>query len=141
MEMVFTLSNIRETAEEFLRFYSSKKIFAFHGQLGSGKTTFIHYLCEQLHVKQVVGSPTFSIINEYSYPGGRVFHIDLFRLTDEEEAVRAGVEDCLYSGDYCFVEWPDKAPDIFPPETVHLFLFSPDPQTRQIKQDANAQWL
>src|SRR6516225_825946 len=104
MEMVFNLNSISEACEEFLRIYSLKKIFAFHGQLGAGKTTFIHYLCEQLQVKQVVGSPTFSIINEYSYPGGRVFHIDLFRLNDEEEAIRAGVEDCLYSGEYCFVE-------------------------------------
>jgi tRNA threonylcarbamoyladenosine biosynthesis protein TsaE len=138
MEMVFTLKNIRETAEEFLRFYSSNKIFAFHGQLGSGKTTFIHYLCGQLHVEQVVGSPTFSIINEYSYAGGKVFHIDLFRLKDEEEAIRAGVEDCLYSGEYCFVEWPDKAPDLFPLETVHVFLSSLNHETRQIKQEANA---
>jgi len=137
MEMVFNLKNIRETAEEFLRLFPSSKVFAFHGQLGSGKTTFIHYICECLQVKQTVGSPTFSIINEYSYPGGRVYHIDLFRLNDEEEAIRAGVEDCIYSGEYCFVEWPDKAPDIFPPETIHLLLSSLDHQTRQIKQEAN----
>jgi tRNA threonylcarbamoyladenosine biosynthesis protein TsaE len=138
MEMVFTLRNIRETAEEFLRFFPSKKIFAFHGQLGSGKTTFIHYLCENLRVQQVVGSPTYSIINEYSYDGGKVFHIDLFRLSDEEEAIRAGIEDCLYSGEYCFVEWPDKAPDLFPSGTVHVFLFTLNHETRQIKQEANA---
>jgi tRNA threonylcarbamoyladenosine biosynthesis protein TsaE len=138
MDMVFDLKNIRQAAEEFLRLYSTKKVFAFHGQLGSGKTTFIHYLCEILQVEQVVGSPTFSIINEYSYPGGRVFHIDLFRLNDEEEAIRAGVEDSLYSGDYCFVEWPEKAPDIFPSETIHVFLSAVNHQTRQIKQEANA---
>lgn len=138
MEMVFDLNNIREAAKDFLRLYSTKKVFAFHGQLGSGKTTFIHYLCENLRVEQVVGSPTFSIINEYSYSCGRVFHIDLFRLNDEEEAVRAGVEDCLYSGDYCFIEWPERAPDIFPEETIHVFLSTLNHDTRQIKQEANA---
>jgi tRNA threonylcarbamoyladenosine biosynthesis protein TsaE len=100
--------------------------------MGAGKTTFIHQLCEIRGVTDTVGSPTFSIINEYRYPGGSIFHIDLYRLKDEEEAIRAGVEDVLYSGEICLVEWPDRAPDIFPPDTVHVRLEVLDPDTRKI---------
>lgn len=100
--------------------------------MGAGKTTFIHGLCEAKGVTDTVGSPTFSIINEYRYPGGRIFHIDLYRLKDEEEAIRAGVEDVLYSGDICLVEWPERAPEIFPPDTVQIRLEVLDPDTRKI---------
>ena len=100
--------------------------------MGAGKTTFIHQLCLARGVTDTVGSPTFSIINEYRYAGGSIFHIDLYRLKDEEEAFRAGVEDVLYSGEICFVEWPDRAPDIFPPDTVHARLEVLDPDTRKI---------
>src|ERR1700753_1233085 len=75
-----------------------RRVIAFHGQMGAGKTTFVHAMCVLKQVSSTVGSPTFPIINEYSYPGGVLYHIDLYRLKDEEEAVRAGVEDCLYSG-------------------------------------------
>ena len=100
--------------------------------MGAGKTTFIHALCEVKGVKDVVGSPTFSIINEYYCPSGKIFHIDLYRLKDEEEAIRAGVEDCLYSDHICFVEWPEKAPDLFPNDTVHVFIEVADSETRHL---------
>ena len=83
-------------------------------------------------MKDVVGSPTFSIINEYYFPGGRIFHIDLYRLKDEQEAIRVGVEDCLYSDHICFVEWPEKAPGIFPIDTVHVFIEVADSETRHL---------
>src|ERR1700754_5053515 len=122
MELKFSLGTIRETATMFWKLAGNAKIFAFHGGMGAGKTTFIHALCAAREVTDTVGSPTFSIINEYRYPGGRIFHIDLYRLKDEEEALRAGVEDVLYSGDICLVEWPDRAPGIFPPEAVEVWL-------------------
>ena len=100
--------------------------------MGAGKTTFIHALCEVKGVKDVVGSPTFSIINEYSYPGGMIFHIDLYRLKNEEEAIRAGVEDCLYSDHICFVEWPERAPGIFPPDAIHAYIELIDSDTRHL---------
>ena len=102
--------------------------------MGAGKTTFIHALCEIKGVKDVVGSPTFSIINEYFLPdtGGKIYHIDLYRLGNEDEAVRAGVEDCLYGDNICFVEWPEKAPGIFPPETLHLEIEAIDSNTRHL---------
>jgi tRNA threonylcarbamoyladenosine biosynthesis protein TsaE len=100
--------------------------------MGAGKTTFIHTLCSLKGVKDTVGSPTFSIINEYQYPGGEIFHIDLYRLKDEEEALRAGVEDVLYSGELCLVEWPDRAPGIFPPGTIELRIRAIDRDIREI---------
>ena len=133
MEICFQLQEIRPAAEKFWQQFNLQKVFAFHGDMGAGKTTFIHALCDVKGVTDTVGSPTFSIINEYKYPGGKVFHIDLYRLKDEEEALRAGVEDTLYSGEICLVEWPDRAPGIFPPETVELQIRAIDADTREIK--------
>jgi tRNA threonylcarbamoyladenosine biosynthesis protein TsaE len=135
MELRFHLQGIRDAAGQFWQQFPTQTIFAFHGGMGAGKTTFIHALCTVKGVTDTVGSPTFSIINEYRYGGdrgGRIFHIDLYRLKDEEEAVRAGVEDVLYGGDLCLVEWPDRAPGIFPPDTVHLRMEVVDPGTRKI---------
>ena len=122
MDIIYKLSDIKDAAAKCWDAIPDQGVIAFHGNMGAGKTTFIHALCEAKGVKDVVGSPTFSIINEYTFRGGMIFHIDLYRLKDEEEAVRAGVEDCLYSDHVCFVEWPEKAPGIFPPDTVHLFI-------------------
>lgn len=130
MELTFQLGDIRKAAREFLDQAGEYIVFAFHGEMGAGKTTFIHALCDEMQVSSTVGSPTFSIINEYSYPGGSLFHIDLYRLNDEEEAVRAGIEDCLYSGDICFVEWPERIPHLFPEHTLHVFLEATDNTTR-----------
>ena len=134
MEMCFQLQDILPAAEKFWQQWPLQKVFAFHGDMGAGKTTFIHALCSIKGVTDTVGSPTFSIINEYAYPEGKIFHIDLYRLRDEEEALRAGVEDVLYSGELCLVEWPDRAPGIFPPGTVDIFIRTLDPATRKITQ-------
>src|ERR1700704_6597939 len=98
MELRFTLNNIHDAAARFWQHFTGRKVFAFYGDMGAGKTTFIHALCDHKKVSSTVGSPTFSIINEYTYPGGKMFHIDLYRLKDADEAVRSVVEDCLYSG-------------------------------------------
>jgi len=111
--------------------YSSKKIWAFHAGMGSGKTTFIHALCDVLQVKDAVGSPTFAIINEYISPlAGRLFHMDWYRMKDEEEAIQAGCEDCIYSGNYCFIEWPEKFPELLPEETLHIALHAMNNERR-----------
>ena len=132
MKITYELSGIKDTAARFWKVIDDKKIIAFHGNMGAGKTTFIHALCEVKGVKDVVGSPTFSIINEYYFPSGKIFHIDLYRLKDEEEAIRAGVEDCLYSDHICFVEWPEKAPGLFPNDTAHVFIEVADSGTRHL---------
>lgn len=126
MEFHFSLNNIKETATAFWKTAGDRKVIAFHGQMGAGKTTFIHALCDVKGVKDHVGSPTFSIINEYTYTENgmekKLFHLDLYRLKDEEEAIRAGVEDCLFSDHTCLVEWPEKAPGIFPEDTLHVYI-------------------
>jgi tRNA threonylcarbamoyladenosine biosynthesis protein TsaE len=132
MDFRFHLQEIDTAAREFWRQFPTAKVFAFHGDMGAGKTTFIHALCQLKGVTDMVGSPTFSIINEYQFPGGKIFHLDLYRLKDEEEALRAGVEDVLYSGELCLVEWPDRAPGIFPPGTLDLRIRSIDRDIREI---------
>ena len=137
MERSFSLDKINEVAKEFWKATNGKMVFAFHGQMGVGKTTFIHALCDAKGVKDVVGSPTFSIINEYEYDceGTKkvIFHIDLYRLKDEEDAIRTGVEECLYSGNICLVEWPEKASGIFPHDTVHIHIELVNDTTRRLK--------
>ncbi|HET9745484.1 MAG TPA: tRNA (adenosine(37)-N6)-threonylcarbamoyltransferase complex ATPase subunit type 1 TsaE [Chitinophagaceae bacterium] len=132
MDLIYKLNEIRDAAARFWETIGDKKVVAFHGDMGAGKTTLIHALCETKGVEDVVGSPTFSIINEYAYTGGMIFHIDLYRLKDEEDAMRAGVEDCLYSDHICFVEWPEKASGLFPPDTVHASIEVIDSETRHL---------
>lgn len=125
MVVEFSLDKIKEAAQAFVAAIENRKVIAFHGEMGAGKTTFITALCHALGVTNAVSSPTFSIINEYRSAGGeRIYHMDLYRLKDETEATNAGVEDAIYSGDLCLVEWPEKAPGIFPPDTVHCYLQS-----------------
>lgn len=141
MEIEYSLATIKETATRLWNQYGDRGIFAFHGELGSGKTTFIHALCEFLHVGDVVSSPTFSIINEYRYlQNGQeniIFHIDLYRLKNSGEARGAGVEDCLYSGHTCLVEWPERAPELFPEQAVHLYFQVLDESRRRLKINGN----
>lgn len=141
MELTFTLDTIREAAASLLQMTGSAPVIALHGEMGAGKTTFIHALCDIKQVKDVVGSPTFSIINQYVYTEeGRekkIFHIDLYRLKDEEEAIQAGVEDCLYSGHTCFVEWPERASGLLPEDTVHIQLTIVDAGTRKLTINAD----
>jgi tRNA threonylcarbamoyladenosine biosynthesis protein TsaE len=137
MEWEFSLNNINNVAKDFWKAAAGKTVFAFHGPMGAGKTTFIHALCDVKGVKDVVGSPTFSIINEYEYncEGTKkpLFHLDLYRIKDEEEALRAGVEDALFSGFICLVEWPEKAAGIFPDNTLHTFIEMVDGKTRRLR--------
>ena len=134
MVVNFKLSEIENAAKQLLAFISDKKVIAFHGEMGAGKTTFIHAICNVLDVKDVVGSPTFSIINEYrTVSGDIIFHLDLYRLKDEAEAIAAGVEDCLYSGNLCMVEWPEKAVKIFPADAVYCYLKSVSHNERKLQ--------
>ena len=133
MELIFTLTEIKRAAKQLLDLMGGNKVLAIHGEMGAGKTTFVHALCEVLGVEDVVTSPTFSIINQYLYNNEEtIYHIDLYRLKNEQEAIATGVEDCLYSGSYCFVEWPEKAPAIFPNNTIHAWLYTVDINTRKL---------
>lgn len=136
MDILFELREIGAVAARLLPLIRGK-VVALHGDMGAGKTTLVHALGEVMGIHEVVSSPTFSIINEYGWEGGPVFHIDLYRLKDEEEAIQAGVEDCLYSGSTCLVEWPDRAPGLFPPETLHLFLEVVNTRARKLRIAGN----
>ena len=119
MEIFFELESIEKVASEFLKTFDRYKVFAFSGDLGAGKTTFISALCKELKVVETVTSPTYSIIQEYKTLEGKIiYHIDLYRIKSSHEAMEAGIEDCLNSNQMCFVEWPEKATDIFPNDTV-----------------------
>lgn len=133
MEVIFSLQNINEAALKVVEQLGNNKVIALHGEMGTGKTTFTNALCKALGVIDVVSSPTFSIINVYETKNNNtIYHLDLYRLKNEEEAINAGVEDCLYSGNICLVEWPDKLPTILPEETLHINFELIDDTKRRI---------
>ncbi len=144
MEWTVTLDQLDTFAARFWTYVKEAKVFAFHGTMGAGKTTTIAALCRHKGVQEAVASPTFSIINEYGYTTEgeekKIYHIDLYRLNDREEVLQSGVEDCLFSGAVCFVEWPEKAPHLFDEHTVHVLLLPVDAHTRTLKIATPAQF-
>ena len=123
-----TLILLNERGEEvsacdLLKRTAPHRVFAFDGQMGAGKTTFIKHLCEQMGTVDVVNSPTFAIVNVYDVEQpykGEVYHFDCYRLKDIREAMDFGAEEYLYSGNYCFVEWPDIIEPLLPDDTVWI---------------------
>jgi tRNA threonylcarbamoyladenosine biosynthesis protein TsaE len=110
-----SVDKLSDAATEFLNHNKGKKQFAFYGNMGAGKTTFIKEICHQLGVIQVVTSPTFAIVNEYNTANNQlVYHFDFYRIVKIEELFDFGYEDYFYSTNYCFVEWPEKAEGILP---------------------------
>ncbi len=133
MQFNYSLQNIDEATRAAWAFGSQYKVWAFYGEMGSGKTTLIHQLCEMLQVSSAIGSPTYSIINEYASPlAGTIHHMDWYRLNSIDEALQAGVEDTLYSGYLCFVEWPAKAPELLPGDTLNIHISIVSEDTRSI---------
>jgi len=123
-ESLLLLNEQGETvsALEILKVTEPRRVYAFEGQMGAGKTTFIKKLCEQMGTADVVNSPTFAIVNVYDVVEqpyrGEVYHFDCYRLKDLREAMDFGAEEYLYSGNYCFIEWPDIISPILPDDTV-----------------------
>lgn len=133
MDAIFTLAQIRQVAAALWKEGKTKKVWVFHAAMGTGKTTFIHALCEELGVKASISSPTFAIINEYSSPvAGTIYHMDWYRLRSEEEAVNAGVEDSLNSGAFCLVEWPENAAGLLDDKVFHIHMEILDSHTRRL---------
>lgn len=115
MELVleYTIDDLTKTATSVLEKLKENKIFLFSGEMGSGKTTLIKAICQQLGIEEIVSSPTYSIVNVYqSTLFGEVYHFDLFRLKNEHEAEEIGIADYLDSGNICIIEWPEIAPTI-----------------------------
>ncbi len=109
---VNSLEELPAAASKFIDAFNGKKIFLFDAQMGAGKTTFIKELCHALGVMDNMSSPTYSIVNEYNYPEGKIYHFDLYRLKSKEELLDIGFETYLDSKSYCFIEWPDLAQEL-----------------------------
>jgi tRNA threonylcarbamoyladenosine biosynthesis protein TsaE len=114
-----TIEDLPKIAAEFLKATSGKQQFAFYGEMGVGKTTFIKEICRQLGVIEVVTSPTFAIVNEYHTSNNLlVYHFDFYRINKLEELYDFGYEDYLFSSNYCFIEWPEKGESVLPEHIV-----------------------
>ncbi len=126
------LKELPDAAKQLLEFSAGEKIFLFEGDMGAGKTTFIKAICEQLGIKDTIASPTYSLVNEYQSPEGRIFHFDFFRIKSETEAYDMGFEEYLYSGNYCFIEWPDKIEGLWPANYVEVIIDQDEGRERTI---------
>lgn len=128
------LEEISLAANEFIRQMGDNTVFAFHGKMGAGKTTFIKAVCEALGVEDVINSPTFAIINEYRSDSLElIYHFDFYRINKIEEAYNIGGEDYFYSGAICFIEWPEKIEELLPSDTVHVHISEESDGSRQLK--------
>lgn len=134
MEIILRdLSDIPSAVQSFLEANEGHKIFAFDGQMGVGKTTFILALLKAMGVEEVEGSPTYSLVNTYkSKAFGTINHFDLYRLNSEDEAYDIGIEEMLYNEQYCFIEWPEKILSLLPDNTIWVYLRMNDDQERVI---------
>ncbi|MBL1233237.1 MAG: tRNA (adenosine(37)-N6)-threonylcarbamoyltransferase complex ATPase subunit type 1 TsaE [Vicingaceae bacterium] len=119
----FALADLPQIAEQLLSAIGKHKIITFYGEMGAGKTTLIKQLCKTLKVMDTIQSPTFSIVNEYlTEDNKQIYHFDFYRIKEEEEALDFGVEEYFYSGNYCFIEWPEKIPNLIPEKAVKVSI-------------------
>ena len=132
---ITSLDNIQEAAQEFLNNLGDNKIFAFYGKMGAGKTTFIKAICEALDVDDVITSPTFAIVNEYTSNklGEPIYHFDFYRIKKLDEVYDMGYEDYFYSGNLCFLEWPELIEDLLPEDAVKVTINANEDGTRNIE--------
>ena len=109
----YSLSEIKSVAQEIIDQAQNQKIWLFTGELGAGKTTLIKELAHQLGSRDTISSPTYTLVNQYLYPKGNIYHMDAYRIQSEQEAYDIGIEEILYSGDYVWIEWPKKNRNLF----------------------------
>ncbi len=124
------LDDLPKIAKDMIATYGKDRIFAFYGDMGAGKTTYIKVLCRLLGVKEEVSSPTFSIVNEYVGKENNIFHFDFYRIENEQEAVDIGAEEYFYSGSYCFIEWAQKIEHLLPEESIKVQIEELSPTQR-----------
>ena len=129
MEIIIKdIAQIREAAQQFVEQIGDRSVFAFYGKMGAGKTTFIKAVCEELGVDDVITSPTFAIVNEYSLTShlspltSKIYHFDFYRIKKLEEVYDMGFEDYFYSGNLCFIEWPELIEEVLPEDAVRVTI-------------------
>ena len=139
MEIIIKdIEHIREAAREFIEHIGERRVFAFYGKMGAGKTTFVKAICEELGVDDVITSPTFAIINEYTPsslllpPSSKIFHFDFYRIKKLEEVYDMGYEDYFYSGALCFIEWPELIEEILPDDAVRVSIIEQEDGSRVV---------
>lgn len=120
--IIHSLEDIKRAASEFVALIGERRIFAFYGHMGAGKTTFIKAICEELGVTDAVSSPTFAIVNEYASTMGSIYHFDFYRIKRSSEVLDLGFEDYAYSGNLCLMEWPELIEEFLPEETVDVHI-------------------
>lgn len=122
MEILFSIDEINNVAKKTL-LETKNKVILFHGKMGVGKTTLIKELTRELGVTDATSSPTFSLVNEYKSSNGEIiYHFDLYRLKSESEALDIGFDEYVYSGNRCFIEWPEKIPNLLPDHYTEIYI-------------------
>ena len=130
-----SLETIREAAREFVSQIGDRRVFAFYGKMGAGKTTFVKAICEELGVDDVITSPTFAIVNEYETTSEPIYHFDFYRIKKLEEVYDMGYEEYFYSGSLCFIEWPELIESLLPDDAVRVSIEEQPDGTRLVKYD------
>ena len=123
--IIYSIEELPDLAARIIKAYSNK-VIAFYGEISAGKTTFIKYLCQELGLDPtLVNSPTYAIVNEYETSGDQlIYHFDFYRIKDENEAYDMGYENYFYSNNYCFIEWPEKIPNLLPENLLRIHIES-----------------
>ena len=128
-----SIDDIAIAAQEFIAQMGDRKIFAFYGSMGAGKTSFVKALCEAMGVTDTVNSPTFAIVNEYDTPSGRpIYHFDFYRIKRLAEVYDMGYEDYFYGRGFCFIEWPELIEELLPEKTVKVTIEEQSDGTRVV---------
>lgn len=119
----YKLKDLQDVAKDLILFAENTKIWTFTGDLGAGKTTLIKELASLLGSTDIISSPTYTIVNQYLLPNGNIYHIDAYRLEDEEEAFQAGIEEIIDSGHFVWIEWPQKIENLLPEKILDIQIF------------------
>jgi tRNA threonylcarbamoyladenosine biosynthesis protein TsaE len=130
-------TELNSAAKALLNFSGDEKVFIFEGEMGAGKTTFIKSICEELGVRDVINSPTFSSVNEYAAAGSAIYHFDFYRIKNIQEAYDIGYEEYFYSGNICLIEWPERVAEILPDRYIKVAIRVLSPERRAFSFSKN----